>query len=61
VLRHDSPYLSRNYDSHLLLPETDHLSPRVKAALAESGGPVCGYTVPTEYARVVVRFGAQQP
>ena len=43
VAHRDSPYLARHYGSQLIVPETDHLSPREKAALAESGGPTSGY------------------
>ena len=59
VVRKDSADLARNYDSHLILPETDHLAPRAKAALAESGGPVGGYTVPAEYAAGMMTVAAE--
>ena len=48
VHRRDTAYLACHYDSHFLPLDTENLSPRQKAALAESGGPTGGYAVPTE-------------
>jgi HK97 family phage major capsid protein len=59
VQRKDTDYLARHYDSHFLPAETDHLSPEQKAALAESGGPVGGYTVPPEYADRMMTVAAE--
>ena len=52
-------YLARHYDSHFLSPDTENLSPRQKAALAESGGPTGGYTVPAEYAAGIMTVAAE--
>ncbi len=59
VNRRDSAYLARHYDSHFLPPDTENLSPRQKAALAESGGPTGGYTVPAEYAAGMMTVAAE--
>ena len=59
VNRRDTPYLARHYDSHFVPAETDHLSAQQKAALAESGGPTGGYTVPTEYAAGMMTVAAE--